>query len=177
MKKTVLTFGLISGAISAAMMLGALPFADRIGFKWGEVLGYTSIVLSGLLIFFGIRSYRENQGGGRLTFWRGFAVGILITLVSSACYVAAWELVYYKLAPDFADKYAAHMVEKARASGASQQKVDEMVRQARDFKQMYDKPINNVAITFMEVFPIYLLVTLLSAAILRKKAQSQMART
>jgi Protein of unknown function (DUF4199) len=169
MKKTVLTFGLISGGICAAMMLATTPLADKIGFEKGEILGYTTIVLSALLVFFGVRSYRENAGAGRLTFGRGFAVGILITLISSACYVATWELVYYKLMPGFAEKYEAHMVERAKASGASQEKVEEESRRARQFKQMYDNPAINVAITFTEVFPIGLAVTLLSAGVLRKK--------
>ena len=172
MKKVVLTFGLISGAISSLMMLATVPFVDKIGWDKGEILGYTTIVLSALLIFFGVRSYRENVGGGRLTFGRGLAVGILITLISSACYVGTWEIVYYKLMPGFADKYAAHMVESAKASGASQQKLDETERKAAQFKQMYDNPVNNVALTFMEVFPIGLVVTLASAGILRKKART-----
>jgi hypothetical protein len=171
MKKTVLTFGLISGALSAAMMLVTLPFVDKIGFEKGEILGYTTIVLSALMVFFGVRSYRENVGSGRLTFGRGFAVGILITLISSACYVGTWEIVYYKLMPDFTEKYTAHMVERAKASGDSQQKIDEKVRQAQQFKQMYDNPVINVAMTFAEVFPIGLVVTLLSAGILRKKVR------
>jgi hypothetical protein len=172
MKKTVLTFGLISGALSAATMLATIPFVDKIGFDKGEILGYAVIVLSALMVFFGVRSYRENAGGGRLTFSRGFAVGILITLISSACYVATWEVVYFKFMPGFADKYAAHMVERAKASGASQQKMEGIQQQAKQFKQMYDKPLNNVALTFMEVFPIGLVVTLLSAGILRKKARA-----
>jgi len=73
--------------------------------------------------------------------------------------------------PDFAEKYAAHMVERAKASGASQQKLDETERRAKEFKQMYDNPVINVAMTFAEVFPIGLVVTLLSAGILRKKAR------
>jgi hypothetical protein len=169
MKKTVLIFGLISGAITAGGMLATLPLADAIGFEKGEVLGYTLIVLSALMVYFGVRSYRENVGGGRLTFGRGFAVGILISLLSSACYVATWEVVYYKLMPGFADKYAAHMVEHAKATGASQQKIDETEQKAKQFKQMYDKPLINIALTFMEVFPIGLVVTLVSAGILRKK--------
>jgi hypothetical protein len=170
MKKTVLTFGLISGAISAAMMLVTIPFVDKIGWEKGELLGYTSIVLSALMVFFGVRSYRENVGGGRLTFGRAVAIGILITLISSACYVATWELVYYKFMPGFADKYAAHMVERAKASGATQQKIDEAQRKANNFKQMYQNPFVNIALTFTEVFPIGFVVTLLSAGILRKKA-------
>jgi Protein of unknown function (DUF4199) len=170
MKKTVLTFGLISGAVSAATMLATVPFADKIGFENGAVVGYTVIVLSALMVFFGVRSYRENVAGGRLTFGRGFAVGILITLLSSACYVATWEVMYYKLMPGFSEKYAAHMVERAKASGASQQKMDEMLRQAKQFKQMYDNPVNNVALTFAEVFPIGLVVTLVSAGISPQKS-------
>jgi hypothetical protein len=154
MKKTVLTFGVVSGAVSVATMLATIPFADAIGGEKGEILGYTIIVLSALMVFFGVRSYRENAGNGRLTFGRGFAVGILITLISSACYVGTWEIVYFKLMPGFAEKYAAHTVERAKASGASQQKMDETERQAKQFKQMYDNPAINVALTFTEVFPI-----------------------
>jgi hypothetical protein len=169
MKKTVLTFGLISGAVSAAMMLVSIPFVDKIGWEKGEILGYTTIVLSALLVCFGVRSYRENAGGGRLTFGRGLAVGMLITLISSACYVGTWEFVYYKLMPNFSEKYAAHMAERAKASGATQPKVDETERQAEQFKQMYANPAINIAMTFAEVFPIGLVVMLVSAGILRKK--------
>ena|SRR6266850_640614 len=171
MKKTVLTFGLISGAMSAAMMLATIPFVEKIGWEKGEILGYTTIVLAALMVYFGVRSYRENVGGGRLTFGRGFAVGILITLISSACYVGTWQIVYYKLMPDFVEKYAAHMVESAKAAGANQQKREETERKANQIKQMYENPAINVALTFMEVLPIGLVVTLVSAGILRKKAR------
>jgi hypothetical protein len=110
MRRTVLTFGLISGVLVAALMLATVPFVDRIGWEKGEVLGYAGIVLSALLVFFGVRNYREKVAGGRLTFGRGVAVGILITAISSTCYVATWELTYYAFMPDFASKYAAHMV-------------------------------------------------------------------
>ena len=170
MRKTVLTFGLISGAISAVLMLATIPFADKIGFEKGAIVGYTAIVLSALLVFFGVRSYRENISGGRLTFGRGFAVGILITLLSNLCYVATWEVVYFKFMPDFADKYAAYMIEHAKSSGASQEKIEKATQEAQQFKVMYNNPAMNVALTFAEVFPIGLGVTLLSAAILRKKS-------
>ena len=170
MKKVVLTFGLISGAVSSLMMLLTLPFLDRIGFDRGEIIGYTTILLSFLVVFFGVRSYRENVAGGTLGFGRAFAVGLLITLVSCACYVVTWEIIYFKLAPGFADKYAAHAIDKAKASGASQQAVDEIARQMRAFKQMYDRPVINAAMTFMEPFPIGLVVALVSAGVLRRKA-------
>src|SRR5262249_32573052 len=170
MKKTVLTFGLISGAVAAVMMLITLPSAHKIGNSSALVLGYTTIVLSALFIFFGVRSYRENVSGGRLTFGRGVAVGLLIAVISSLCYVATWEIIYFKFMPDFADKYAAQMIERAKASGATQQQIDQKTREAAQFKEAYKNPVYNVAMTFLEPFPVGLAVTLLSAAILRKRS-------
>jgi hypothetical protein len=169
MKRTVVTFGLISGAVASAMMLLTLPFLDRIGFEHGEVIGYTSIVLCFLLVFFGIRSYRENVAGGTIGFGRAFTVGILITLISSVCYVATWEVIYFKLAPGFADKFSAYAIEKARASGASPEKIEETARQMAAYKRLWDAPLTNAAMTFVEPFPIGFIVTLISAAVLRRR--------
>ena len=119
MKKTILTFGLISGAVSTLMMWVSMLFADKIGFDRGYVVGYTSIVLSFLLVYFGIRSYRDNIGNGQITFAKGFAVGICITLISCVCYVVSWEILYFNFMPDFMDKYGAHVVEKLKAAGAT----------------------------------------------------------
>jgi uncharacterized protein DUF4199 len=169
MKKTVLTFGLIGGAIMAAMMAATMPLLDKIGFDKGEIVGYTTMILAFMLVFFGIRSYRENVSGGRITFGRAFVVGILITLIVCVCYVLAWEIIYFKFIPDFADRYASYVVEKVRASGASQQVVDAKLQEMKSFKEMYDNPFINAAMTFVEPFPVGLIVTLISAAILRKK--------
>lgn len=169
MKKTVLIFGLISGAVSAALMFATLPFADRIGFERGFIVGYTTIILSFLLVFFGIRSYRENIGGGTITFGRAFAVGILITLISCICYVVAWEILYYKFMPDFADKYAAHLLEKAKAAGATAQAIQAQMEDVKKLKRILDNPFLNAAATFIEPFPIGLIITLISALILRRR--------
>jgi hypothetical protein len=169
MKKTVLTFGLISGVVSSLLMLATVPFIDRIGFDHGLIVGYTAIVLSFLLVFFGIRSYRDNVGGGAISLGRGLAVGLLITLISSAFYVATWEVIYFKFMPDFADKFTAHSIAQARAHGATPEELAAKEQQGREFKAMYDKPLYNIAMTFMEPAPIGLLVTVVSAAVLRRR--------
>ena len=172
MKKTVLTFGLISGAVAAVLMNSLVLFADRIGFDKAVIVGYTTIVVSLLLVPFGIRSYRENVGGGNITFGRAFAVGILITLISCICYVVAWEILYFKFLPDFAERYTAYMVEKARAAGASQQAIEATRQEMKNMKAMLDNPLINGAMAFIEPFPVGLVITLVSAAILRKKPKS-----
>src|SRR5262249_26645068 len=162
--------------MSAVMMLATVPFIHRMGSSKGLVIGYTAIVLAALLVFFGIRSYRENVAGGRLTFGRAFAVGILITIISNTCYVATWEVINLKFMPDFAEKYAAQMIEHAKASpGASPEKIEKATRDAADFKRMYKNPAIRMALTFAEPFPVGLLVTLLSAVVLRWRAGMQAA--
>ena len=175
MKKTILTFGLISGAVSSLMMGCTLPFADKIGFDRAVIVGYTTIVLSFLLVYFGVRSYRDNVGHGQLTFTKAFAVGISITLISCIFYVATWEILYINFMPDFMDKYSAHILEKLKASGASAAAIQAQVQQLSKYKEMYANPLINALMTFVEPFPIGLLITLISAAVLRKKAQPQPA--
>jgi len=172
MKKTVWTFGLISGGILSAMMLATIPFEDRIGFDRGEVIGYTTMVVAFLLIFFGIRSYRDNVAGGEVTFGRALAVGSLIAAIASVCYVATWEVIYYKLTPDFATKYQAYMVDQAKASGASQEAIDKKVAEAKKFTEMYKNPAINAAITFVEPLPVALVIALASAGILSRRRRS-----
>jgi hypothetical protein len=169
MKKTVITWGLLSGAVASVMMVALLPFIDRIGFDKGAVIGYTSLVLSGLLVYFGVRSYRDNVVQGPLTFGHAFKVGISIALVSALCYVLTWELVYFKLAPDFGEKYSAYAVERVVAGGGSAEEIAKARRDAAEFKRLYDQPLLNAAITFVEPFPFGLLAALASAAILRRR--------
>ncbi|MEK6337270.1 MAG: DUF4199 domain-containing protein [Acidobacteriota bacterium] len=168
MKKTVLTFGLISGGIMTALMWAALAFIDRIGPDRGMIIGYTIIVLSSMLVFFGIRSYRENVGGGAITFGRAFAVGNLIILISCALYVITWETIYFGV-PGFAEKFDAMFIAQAQRKGGTPEQIQAAIQQTKDFIVMYKNPFINAAFTFIEPFPIGLIVTLVSALILRKK--------
>ena len=170
MKKIVLVFGLISGGLMALFMFATMPFIDKIGMDKGYFVGYTGMVLAFMLVFFGIRSYRENVGGGAITFGRAFAVGILIAVISSVCYVIAWEILYFNFMPDFMDKYAAHVIEKARAAGESAQAIQAKQQEMQQFKELYNHNLLvNVAMTLIEPLPVGLIITLISAAILRKR--------
>ena len=172
MRKKVLTFGLIAGVILSVMMLATLHFLDLIGFDRGEVIGYTTMVLAFLLVFFGVRSYRDNVAGGSVSFGRAFAVGSLIVAVASVCYVATWQVVYYNLAPDFGAKYTAHVVEQARAEGASQAEIDKKAAEMQRMMDMYKNPAINVAITFLEPLPVGLVIALVSAGILGRRRRA-----
>lgn len=170
MSRIVLTFGLISGAISSLWLIVMVPLVDSIGFESSTVLGYTSFVASFLLVFFGIRAYRERVAGGTLTFGRAVQVGLLITLTSCVCYVITWEVIYFTVAPDFVDRYAAYTIEQLKASGGTPAEIAKTATDMAAFKEMYANPLINAGLTLLEPLPIGLLVTLVSAAALRKQA-------
>src|SRR5215831_12846547 len=115
MKKIVWTFGLISGAIMGLFMIVTLPFADALN-EHSLILGYAGIVAGFLLVYFGIRSYRDTVLGGTIGFGRALTVGLLIATIGSVCYVATWEVLYYKFMPDFYSKYGQSVVDQARKS-------------------------------------------------------------
>jgi hypothetical protein len=172
MRKIVLTFGLIAGVILSAMMLVTLPFQQQIGFDKAEVIGYTTMVLAFLMVFFGVKSYRDRVAGGTVTFGRALTVGLMIVAVATICYVATWQLIYYKLAPDFGDQYAAYTIEKAKKAGATEAQIAERIRQTADFKERYRNPLVNIAITFLEPLPVGIVLTLVTAGLLSRKRRA-----
>lgn len=169
MKRTILTFGLISGAVSSIMMVATVPFMHRIGFDHGYVIGYTSMVISFLLVYFGIRSYRDNVANGHITFGKAFTLGIAITAISCVCYVVTWEILYYNFLPDFWQNYTNYAVQKARAAGAADAQIQAKIAEMTRFQKMYQNPLINAAMTFIEPLPVGLIMTLISAGILRKR--------
>ena len=173
MKKIVLTYGLISGGILSAMMLITLPFMHAFGNESGMVIGYTTMVLAFLLIFFGVRSYRENVGGGRIGFLKALAVGALIGLLASACYVVTWEAIYFRGKNDFIEKYQAGELARMRKGGASEAQLTARQAEMKKFAEMYRNPLFNSAITFMEPLPVAVVFALVSAGILSRRRKNE----
>ena len=172
MKKIILTFGLISGLIMAVLMGGSLLLADKIGSNHSLLLGYTIMVASFLLVYFGIRSYRDNTLAGQISFGRAFACGILITLISSVCYVVMWEILYFNFMPHFMDGYFAAQIHKVQSAGLDVATTAARVAAIEHSQQLYQNPLVNMAYTIMEPLPVGVLITLISAALLRRKATS-----
>jgi hypothetical protein len=176
MKKSVLTFGLIAGVIMSVLMDGNVLLSDKIGSGHSLVIGYTILVASFLLIYFGIRSYRDNNLAGQISFGRAFACGILITLITTVCYVATWEVLYFNFIPHFMDSYFAAQIAKVQSSGLDPASTAAQVAMIQHSQQLYQNPLVNMAYTFIEPFPIGLIITLISAAILRRKAPQESTR-
>ncbi|HEV8239115.1 MAG TPA: DUF4199 domain-containing protein [Thermoanaerobaculia bacterium] len=170
MKRIVWKYGLISGAVIVVLASISVPLHHNgvLSYDASLVLGYANMVLAFLLVFFGVRAYREDAGGA-ISFGKAFQVGILITLITCAIYVIAWEIAYWGFFPDFLDQMNAQSLAKLRASGATEAAIAAAQAQAAKFGKLYKNPLFNVAVTFLEIFPVGLIVTLVTAAILRRK--------
>src|SRR5690606_8305203 len=127
------------------------------------------MVLAFLLIYFGVRAYRDNVAGGTVRFGRAFKVGILIAAVASVCYVATWQVIYYNFAPNFAEEYREHSLQEAREEGRTPEEIARLDRDMARFAELYRNPLFNIAVTFIEPLPVALIMTLISAGILSRR--------
>lgn len=170
MKNTVLRFGLPAAAILILTMLISLISMrnQSIDFGAAEIFGYLTMLAALSMVFFGIRSWK-NQQTEPLTFKQGFLVGLYITLIASVLYVISWMVLSSWLAPDFADQYYDQFIEELKASDKPATEIDALVAKYEANKELYKKPLVQIGMTFLEIFPIGLLVTLVSALILRKR--------
>ena len=171
MKKTVLTFGLIAGVMISVLMGLSLVLANKISSGHSMLLGYTMMVASFLLIYFGVRSYRDNELGGQISFGRAFLCGILITLITTLFYVVAWEIIYFNFMPHFMDSYFAAQIHRVQSAGLDPATTALKVAAIEHSQQLYQNPLVNMAYTFIEPFPVGIIITLVSAAVLRRKGR------
>lgn len=170
MKKNVLIFGLISGIIASGMMLSmvAMCYSGE-KFEPNEVLGYAAQIVAFAFVFVGIKNYRDKYAHGVISFGKAFKVGLFITLIAATMYVLTWLIAYYNFYPDFMDKYCTRMVEVGQQRGATEL---ELAKQSKDMAQMkewYKNPLFVVLITYTEIVPTGLVVSLISALILKRK--------
>lgn len=172
MKKIVLVFGLIAGLIVTGMMIySTMQVYKNENYKGSIVLGYTTMVIAFSLIFVGVKNFRDKYNQGIISFGKAFKTGLYITLVASTMYVLVWLVEYYVFMPDFAEKYASCVINDARSSGASQATLDAKAAELAKFEDMYKNPLFVILITYTEILPIGVLISLLSALLLKRKVR------
>ena len=173
MKKTILIYGLIAGVVVALPMLITMNTLSHckgnIDYGSSMAIGYASMLIAFSMVFVGIRNYRNKFNDGAISFGKAFKIGSLIVLIASTMYVAAWLVDYFYFIPDFMDKYAAHSLDELKASGASQTEIAKKTQEMAEFGKMYKNPFFNALITYSEILPVGLVVTLISSLILKRK--------
>jgi hypothetical protein len=118
-------------------------------------------------VFLGVKAYRDKVLGGAVRFLPAFGVGLGISAVASIFYVLSWEICMAYSSFDFVAFYKTSMIEAAKAKGATPEQLQKAIADAESFAKMYANPLYRMPITFIEMFPVGLLISLISAAVLR----------
>ncbi len=169
MKRNVFIFGLISGLIvSAFMAFTAMACYNNPEFEGNMVAGFASMIIAFSFIFVGIKNFRDRYNGGVVSFGKAFMIGLYISLIGSSLYVLTWLIMYYNFIPDFMERYSAHVMKEAQKSG-DQVVIAQKAKDMANYKEWYKSPIMVILLTYMEVLPIGLIVTIISALILKRK--------
>ena len=171
-RKILIKAGLMAGAVFVVSYIISYVSISTGGgdtiIEGGEALGYLTMLIALSAVYFGVRKYRDEQKGGAITWKEAFFSGMIIVLIACIIYVACW-MIYYPIAiPDFADIYTASEIELVRQSDLTEAQMDEKIAELNAFNESYKKPYVMVGVTFLEIFPVGLLVAVICAFILRR---------
>jgi len=170
MKKIVFVCGLIGGLITTVwMVVLSIIYRTHGEIDHGEIYGYGSMILAFSLIYVGVRNFRNKYNNGAISFGKAFRIGLYITLIASTIYVGTWQVIYYGYARDFGKVYEESTLAKLKVSGVSEEAYARKKAEMDGWVKLYDMPAYNIGMTYMEILPVGLLVSLITAVILKKK--------
>lgn len=168
MRKSMLSFGAVCGLlITVPMFLGLARSGSEEAPQFSEWLGYLTMILAFSILFVGIKRFRDQQFAGVIRFGTAFGFGLGITAVASVIYVIGWEITLAATDYAFIDQYTSSVVATQQAEGVSAEELEELVASMEMMKERYSKPFYRFPITFLEIFPVGFLISLISAALLR----------
>ena len=180
MTRIIWTYGLISGLVVIAGILSTiLASGDK---PHGNVfVGYLIMLVALSAILVGVKQYRDQALGGVISFWKALIVGLGIAAVAALAYIAVWEIYLALTDYAFMGQYTAQMLEAKREAGVTGPAYDAAVVEMATMTRQYANPLLRVPMTFVEIFPVGLLISLVSAGLLRNprflpaKVRPQMA--
>lgn len=167
MLRTILIWGAIAGLL-VGVPLSVITLSDRHGLPThGMLIGYTIMLVALSTIFVAVKRYRDRELGGVIRFWPALGLGLGISFVAGLFYVLAWEASTALVHADFATAYANALIAQQKAAGVSGAKLAQFTAEMDHFKVQYANPLFRLPMTFIEIFPVGVLVSLIAAALLR----------
>ncbi len=169
MLKKILSHGLIAGLIAGVVVSATSIMLTDIPPAVGMAIGYTTMLIAFTAVFVGIKRYRDVDLGGVIRFWPAFGMGVAMSFIAGVLYVAAWETSVAATGMDFASSYSTTLVEQQKAKGVSDEQLAKFVAEMEQFKIQYANPLYRLPMVFVEIFPVGVLVSLVSAGLLRDR--------
>jgi hypothetical protein len=167
MLRIILVYGVIGGLIVALpMTVSMLTVAENAVPESAALYGYLSMLLAFTMVFVGIKHYRDKRLGGVIRFGTALGIGLGISAVASLFWVVGWEITLAS-GFDFGGAYLDSLVAAAEARGASAAELDRIRAETAEFLASYANPLFRLPLTFIEMFPLGALISLVSAALLK----------
>lgn len=167
MLRTILIFGLAAGAV-VALPMNLMMIVGQPGHgSHSMVTGYLVMLLALSLTFVGVKRYRDRSLGGVIRFLPALMIGLGISVVASVIYALAWEVTLHATHFAFIEDYSRAMIAAARDKGASAEKLASLSAEMERFRVQYANPLFRLPMTFVEIFPVGVLVSLVTAGLLR----------
>ena len=164
MNKIILKYGILGGIAASIVMSSITVFMMLNTEKTVSMfLGMFTMILAYTFIVLGIIKLR-NENDGIITFGKAFLCGLGILFITSTIYVLVWLIIYYNFFPNFMEHYCDLALKQTPPEELAAKKAE-----MEQYKEMYKSPIGVILLTYMEIFPIGVIFTLISAAILKKK--------
>ncbi|MBY0284498.1 MAG: DUF4199 domain-containing protein [Sphingomonas sp.] len=168
MLRNIFFYGVIAGVIVAIPTFGlTVLLKDHPPEQYGLLIGYTTMLVALSAIFVAIKRHRDVEGGGVIRFWPALMLGLGVSVVAGVFYCVAWEAALAVTGMDFGADYAQAYIEAEKAKGVSGAALAKLTAEMEAFKVQYANPLYRVPMTFTEIFPLGVLVSLVSAALLR----------
>lgn len=158
-----LTYGLLAGAVIAATITVLLA----VGVGHSLWLGYLVMLVALTLIFVGIKRYRDVEKGGVIRFLPAFGLGLGMAVVAGIAYVAVWETYVAVAHYDFMGDYIASIRHEREAAGVGGAALAREMAELEAMRVQFANPLFRLPMIFLEIFPVGLIVALVSAALLR----------
>lgn len=166
MTRYALIYGAIAGAIAATVLTVGIA-SDLSNHTTSLWFGYLVMLVALSLIFVGIKRYRDVECGGVIRFGRAFLLGLGIAAVAGLIYALVWESYLQISGYDFMADYTRSVLKNMQAEGASPAAIQAKAAEMNAMAESYKNPLFRIPMTFMEIFPVGFLVSLVSALLLR----------
>lgn len=164
----ILSYGVVAGlVVGIPLSVFVIATNDHVPMAYGMVIGYVTMLIGLSAVFVAIKRYRDAELGGVIRFWPAFGLGLGISIVAGIVYALSWEATLAVTHMDFAGTYANSMIEQQKAAGATGEALAKFTAEMEQFKVNYANPLYRLPMTFTEIFPVGVLVSLVSAALLR----------
>jgi hypothetical protein len=169
MKKIIWTYGLLSGTFITLFMLISMYYCyQQTEMSGNMILGFSSMILAFSLMFVAIKKYRNESLGGSISFGKAFAIAISIAAIASTMYVIGWIIEFHTLMPDFMERYLNFSLQELENSGKSAEIIASEKEAIEQYRHSYDTLPGMILVTYLEIFPLGLIMALLAALVMKR---------